>query len=449
MQNLLSEQFSATGETEVQVDDIVLLGLDDEGEGLVQDMDELTTAIGVCETTVATLESLHADIASTQEDGGLTQQAATFACAAANAATAPLGFSMQVPALESFGDEGGRAASTSFTMEGIKETLSKVWNAIKDFVVKYYRKLKDWYNNNLGTAARLEKAAKALEAKADKVKGSPKETNIKIGGAVKQLVKNAATGDIATGAEVGTMLTDLASLVETAAKDKNVSSGAEAVVSEVEAIDLSKDGATITTALGEAITKVNELGGKIVSLYGINDAVTGDTRFTDKDVKSSKELLGGKKVFLETVASTDGRPGAKVAVAVSVQSSEQKPKEIAGDKEVTALNAKEIGTLAVSIQDAAKSIRTASTTYGDREKMVNKMLKSFDKIAKEVDKSSNEETGGAAAVKTVGAFVKQAKKMTDLTSEPITGLNRQALSSAKAALAYGSSSLSNIKEEKK
>lgn len=111
------------------------------------------------------LESIVLSMESAMQDGGLSPQAAIFMQHAVAGYTRRLGVpaSAVTPSLESFGGASGQAAATTISMEGVKETLKKIWLAIKNAVSKAIQAVKNFFAKLFGGVAKLKTRSDALK----------------------------------------------------------------------------------------------------------------------------------------------------------------------------------------------------------------------------------------------------------------------------------------------
>ena len=138
----IAETAEAYGEAEQGSDDVTELG--DISEGL---------------------ESIVASMEAAMEDGGLSPQAALFMQHAVNGYTRRLGLdaSQITPSMESFGGASGQAAATTISMEGVGETLKKIWVAIKNAVSKAIAAVRNFFAKIFGGVAKLKQRSDALK----------------------------------------------------------------------------------------------------------------------------------------------------------------------------------------------------------------------------------------------------------------------------------------------
>lgn len=177
----ISMEDEATNETElvVSADDTLEIEIADaaEAEGEVEEQGDNVEELGEISEG---LESILISMESAMQDGGLNPQAALFMQHAVQAHVGRLGLEASdvTPSMESFGGASGQAAATTISMEGIGETLKKIWLAIKNAVAKAIQAIKNFFAKIFGGVSKLKTRCDALkkavsdltEEKGDKVK---------------------------------------------------------------------------------------------------------------------------------------------------------------------------------------------------------------------------------------------------------------------------------------
>jgi hypothetical protein len=180
-QLFISMEDEATNETElvVSADDTLEIEIADaaEAEGEVEEQGDNVEELGEISEG---LESILISMESAMQDGGLNPQAALFMQHAVQAHVGRLGLEASdvTPSMESFGGASGQAAATTISMEGIGETLKKIWLAIKNAVSKAIQAIKNFFAKIFGGVSKLKTRSDALkkavsdltEEKGDKIK---------------------------------------------------------------------------------------------------------------------------------------------------------------------------------------------------------------------------------------------------------------------------------------
>lgn len=151
---------------EVAVDDSDLneaLADQAEAEGEVKEVEETHDQL---KRAADSLESIALSMESALNDGGLHPQAAKFMQIAVESQLNAIGVEQPViPSLESFGGMSARMRATQVSLEGIKETIAKVWEQI----VAILKKLRDaaiaFFKRVFTSVGRLRDYLEALEKK--------------------------------------------------------------------------------------------------------------------------------------------------------------------------------------------------------------------------------------------------------------------------------------------
>ena len=180
-QLFISMEDEATNETElvVSADDTLEIEIAEAGEaeGEFEEQGDNVEELGEISEG---LESILISMESAMQDGGLNPQAALFMQHAVQAHVGRLGLEASdvTPSMESFGGASGQAAATTISMEGIGETLKKIWLAIKNAVSKAIQAIKNFFSKIFGGVGKLKSRHEALkkavkeikEEKGDKIK---------------------------------------------------------------------------------------------------------------------------------------------------------------------------------------------------------------------------------------------------------------------------------------
>jgi hypothetical protein len=240
------------------------------------------------------LESIVLSMESAMEDGGLNPQAALFMQHAVQGYTRRLGLqaSAITPSLESFGGASGQAAATTISMEGVKETLKKIWLAIKNAVSKAIQAVKNFFAKIFGGVAKLKSRADALEKAVGELSGDGKgkmkvpnantlrwKGKADIGAIVNGLKATKKEGDDIYGGVVGA-----AQMYYKVAVDKVLNRGELNDAAEAE----------VKAALGKAQEDLHVVYAKVTQ---VGNVVSGDAVF-------------------KTTAVADGEKGANSSLGV-------------------------------------------------------------------------------------------------------------------------------------
>jgi len=149
-------------------------------------VDELETASDSLEAICATLESHIAE-------GGMNPQTAMMHnTAVANVLKRlPIDASRFTISTESFGGSGDKLVASQEALDGVKELLLKIWNAIKNAVIKAFDTVKVFIATIRKSAPVVIAAGRALQAKANAAKGqTAKSEKVNVAGAARYLSVN-------------------------------------------------------------------------------------------------------------------------------------------------------------------------------------------------------------------------------------------------------------------
>lgn len=137
---------------------------------------ETEEAADTVEEAVAAVEEL-SDVAGVMEDSieegeGLTEDAAEIAEVAVESICARLGYKpakKPIPSMESFGSTSSRLEATKYALEGISDTIKKIWEAIKGFFVRIWDGIKSLWKRLFDAGIRVKARAEKLSAKLKEV----------------------------------------------------------------------------------------------------------------------------------------------------------------------------------------------------------------------------------------------------------------------------------------
>lgn len=185
------------GAGEVSADEYVVSGDaesgDDTAEAAVADAGEAEAELDAVEDqtdqleeSAAGLEAIYDMLLDAQQKGGLNRQAAQAVSIAVEAYTKPLGYDDPImPSLEHFGADTARLKATNLSLEGIKETLAKAWEAVKKFVIKIWDGAVNFIKRLFSAAERLKQRGERLSK--IKLVGKAKSANIDAKGLARKL----------------------------------------------------------------------------------------------------------------------------------------------------------------------------------------------------------------------------------------------------------------------
>ena len=169
----ISMEDESTNETELVVaaDDTIEIEIADAAEAGAEAEEQADNVEELGEITEG-LESILVSMESAMQDGGLNPQAALFMQHAVQAHVGRLGLSASdvTPSMESFGGASGQAAATTISMEGIGDTIKKIWLAIKNAISKAIQAVKNFFAKIFGGVAKLKSRADSLTRAVNELK---------------------------------------------------------------------------------------------------------------------------------------------------------------------------------------------------------------------------------------------------------------------------------------
>lgn len=228
------EQAERVEELEEQVAQGEVVEAEAEVQETGETVDEAIAAIEELSDVAEVLEG------SVEEGEGLSEDAAEIAEVAVEAICNRLGYKPEkkvIPAMESFGGASSRMDATKYALEGVKETIMKIWEAIANFFKSMYEKIKGLWAQLLSGAVRLQARAKTIREKVSKAVASnlvaDKETKIEVskylvafnstsGSAVKQASLDTMVDLVKTLGEQGKVNSELAGLLDEVVKSEQI-----------------------------------------------------------------------------------------------------------------------------------------------------------------------------------------------------------------------------------
>lgn len=400
---------------------------------------ETETAIDELTEVAEGLEEIADAVEAAVEDGGLATGAAEMLTLATESYTRRLGLeSAPVASLESFGGASNRLQATRVSLEGLRETVENIWNAIKQQITKWINALRDYYQRVWAAAPKLRKRAEELKAKIDGLDGkSPKEKKVAAGGIVKAL---HISGKFP--ADLGAEIKKFGALIDTMIKDgnKNNVKFAEDVATAAAGFDAEKGVATVTALMKDINAKFTKhgsgVGGKLT-------AVTGDDRFgKDQTVERTAEMPGGKAVFFtsRTSASADAKAfGADVIASSSVKVLPVAKKEPdLANAEMEVLDIAAMRAVCEAVVGVADSIESYKRAFEDADKAKSKLIEAGDKMAKTIKSAKELQGDDKAAANAVFKMLQALPRVITATGDVAV---TQGLNVSKAALAAVEKSL--------
>jgi len=403
--------------------------------------DVLESAIETASEAAVGLEEIKEALELSLTNGGLTEQGALFAnIAIKNTVAAGYGVAKPLPSMESINSNTGRMQITGFALETVNKEAEGIFARIKAFIQKWIQKVVEFWNKYISNVGRLVFSAKKLATKAREHKGVVKEKEIELSGA---LLENL---QINSEINFSKIIAGIKSL-ETTVNPKN--SETIALILEQTAEKLSNfDVSTVEKA--EALKTI--LDGEIFSSdHEIAQWKSGGwTESTYKQFLSTNtvtylvtpKLIGDKINVVEIKNDLSGRTtGIKVAL-----------KDIPGvgrlikAQKVKALTPDEIETAANAVVSIAGHIVSFKNVISEREKIVNNIVKSAEKLSSKLEKT-NLEASKTETYVFLKFYLSSIPAIAQATVAPILDAQKVATGSSRSLYDYAVYSYKNLGEK--
>ena len=148
------------------VNDIEIQKLENESNEYIVEVQQMDDVVSTAIESMSQLVNIEKILqTSVDRDKGLPEDAAEIAKTAIETICIRLGYTPAkniIPSLESFG-EVSRIDATKYALESIKETVTKIWDAIKTFFINIWNKLKDFWKFITDINIRLKKKVETTQ----------------------------------------------------------------------------------------------------------------------------------------------------------------------------------------------------------------------------------------------------------------------------------------------
>jgi hypothetical protein len=365
----------------------------DESAEIQTDGDEIGTSVAEVEDAVQGGEELEAigevAVDAVESGEGLSEDAAEVASIAIESIRNRLGFRADtrlVPATESFGNSNTRLMSTRLVVEGVMDSIKKIWAAIKAAVLRVWDKIKSFTAKLFNSSSMLGKHVEALRARARDLPSNAKMKEKKISSGIAGQINDGKTANMASLKKISdNTLALVGASSDMSEAQKTVSVEAQTLASgEINQDSVKK----FLAAQSSASSKILAALSKINPANGL--AAQASTR-GPKAAKGSKTVTKAFGPFVgNTLLVVDENESEFLGAKVSrVSLSFQAPKGKAADK-VEALTSGEIqevlgmaNKMVLVLQDFKKvqgnydtitkaTTKLADTVMSNAQKILNK-----------------------------------------------------------------------------
>lgn len=413
----------------------------DNAEAALADAGEVQADINEAEGVVdqaiedsETLETVASQLESREQSGGATPEEAEMAEITVESICNRLGIARNpMQSMESFSSRSSRVRATRLSVEGIREVGDTIWK----YIVKIYKKIKEWvlkaWDYLFDARTKLLRRAKALEARVEKVEGTPKESVIQ-GGFIKDLMVGTAFKGVAN--------TDKA-LGEAVKKVKDAAAVRVGDMAAAIADAAGTGAANSTDRIIDVVQKeVDKLAGA-VSTKGVGADVVSKSK-SSKEYKVMFAPLGGE-VPVVTIPESGAAKGIDLLklykkAKVTTEKSYDKVNE----------NFKAPVLKETEMIGAVGKVIAALEEMEDVKKDVNKFRDELEKAIKKLDSVGQAPTKDDSS-KEVNKVAKEAGQVVAVlprvVSGAITNGSKVILSYCRAVLDYVQKSASQYKVE--
>ena len=378
------------------------------------------------------LESYREALSLSQESGNIDQTAASWMLAAGEAITGRVGVSLNSVSTESFGSPSDAADAVELISLEAGGLFDKLVQAIKELIAKARVALKGLWVKLTDGGAKLTKRGEALAKKAKDTKGKPSEDKFE----ASFIGKVHLDGKAPTGTQLVSAVKALDSLAKRLFNDTESTVKAQADAVKAMLGNAGEGKAFDATGFVKLLAKFDDA-------LGLNNTGPAHLSVGDGTVASSDELIGGKVIFVSSVAGAPMVGKAVAGFSVGVGSASETDKEI-GKGEVVVLSTSECGDLGGSIKMIGESLTGFNKNFQARDKMKDMVNSELDKIQKkmtkdEKDMSPEQKQAGRDSITAVRAALKSL-------DNPVSDYARYLMTTLATVVAWGEKSLSMHKE---
>lgn len=413
------------------------------------DADDVGISVSQVEDAVQAGEELEdiAEVASeaVESGEGLDETAAEVASIAIESIRNRLGIrgeSRLVPATESFGNVNTRVMSTRLVVEGISDTLKRIWAAIKAAAARIWEKIKSFFAGLFNSAGGLVKLISGLRERARKLPTDAKIKDKQIKhAAVAKAISVKGKASLATFEEISK---NTLALAGTAASFGKIGRG---VISAAESLASSEiNEANVAAYLKSTTSAAAEAERVMVAGFSASDAVlSGVGANTAKGPKASKSKTVAAKHFGPFVGNSlltlDVATAAGGVSTFSISFSATKDKV---DEKVEALEPSEIVKVLDQSLKLASQLQDFKKTQGEVEAITKAVQKVSDTVLSSASKILDK-TGSTTETRLGLAELKDSVSSTLNTINTFAGRAPSLqFALAKAGADYASVALRNI-----
>jgi hypothetical protein len=399
------------------------------------EIEEVQAAIEDAEEGAEDLEAIGDVAADTIDEGGegMSEDAARVTEVAVESICRRLGVrgSSIVPATESFGSRSSRITATRITVEGIVETVKKIWAAIVAGFKKIWAKLVDFYKFLTDSNVRMEKRAIALREKCAQGT-SVIETEEFENAAIATAFNEDGTF------KVSRLMGAIANIKEELGSAK---SAAETVAAVMQRVANAKSSKEAFDAMDSISKPQGATDTKLAETIGLDSEEASTLR-------ASKEMLSGSYivVYVEKIEGTDEEEESGVVITKSV-TAEKEDLEVKEKCDTAKKDeAIKICNEVISLCKAVKASEGVSKVFDKADKAIEAAMKNAMSLAGKENKDDKEVA--EKEKKTIAAIKKLMVSLGETVRVYASFPQKEASKGGNLALNYVAASISNWKSGK-
>lgn len=420
-------------------------------EGVPEEIVELNEASGVIEqddndsaeieSAIDGLESLRVMVAGSLQDQGLTAREASFVNHAMESYTSRVGLKVTMPSQEAFGIDGSRVQATRASLEGLGETLTKLWNWLVEQLTKAKKNIIDYYERVWAEAPRQQKKLEALLDRAGAITKASEDKEVEISkGTAQKLIVDAAIPALPAALEA---LSGVATKLFEEYLNSAVTWAGD-VGTAVAALDFTDDAKFTASIAG--VTKI--AGVAIPS--GLADSPATGEQFEGADgvtFTKGDTLLGNKIVVVQHAAAPQGAGVRDLVEAIGktqirIQDSVKEPKKLDAALKVSTPSSgdlKSVANAALKLAGQVQSFKRNWTKSDEAKSGALSKLKAVkSKVAGAKDLAAENQSAANAALKLIGV-------VPAIVDQPNQGFTAYLLSTNAAVISYLETCLAKYK----
>jgi len=405
----------------------------EEEEGTVSPVEVYEDAQDEVVEQTEAMEALYATVQEFQAEGGMSPQTAVVVQMCMENILGAYAENVNMPALESFAEVGGRATATAYALEGIWENIKKWFQKMIASVVAWATKIKNWIVERVNRANRIKVQAVSLKKKMGEVKAyTHKNDQLELSPALYNFITNTDSRGVAGG------LKHIREGMEATKKiDKSDEGYLEQFKIAVKALMMSGDAPYHPQSLGT----VQEVGAMLSSVNGIAFNKFPN-RVTNGEYYESKPFLGEKKLVIIIHGDSEGKFISSTITQKPNQDSEGVRK---GTEKVKVMPPAEIITLLDEIILTCDAVTRDKVDGSKYDKRVSEVKKLGDELLKTLKELEDKEPEKAKEAK---KFIYAIPNMSKAVNSGRRAMTAIALSAILGSWEYAVKSASLVKKNK-